>query len=194
MVMLMVLAQLLQCAGVNRLKPSATAQIALTLAPREALLTALLCNANPHFHMSSPITSSPCTLVFMSLPWGAPRSVPLLQPGLTLAPSAQRREALKQRPAWLTCWQPWWRAATGYFHWCLLSLTLLSLPCSHVHCISLGLIFADKCWLSCCAAPYSLWTLHQRVAGSALQMSSLWLHSNCAILDGHRHRTQTGSF
>lgn len=31
-----------------------------------------------------------------------------------------------------------------------------SVPSSHVYCISLALIFADKCVQSCCAAPLSL--------------------------------------
>ena len=46
-----------------------------------------------------------------------------------------------------------------------------------MYCISLVLIFADKSWLPCCAAPLpSLWTLHQSMARSALQMSSPCFH------------------
>lgn len=68
----------------------------------------------------------------------------------------------------------------GCFHLGFLSLTFFSLPYSHVYCISLVLIFADKWWLSCCVPPppqtpppapplppsrlppiSSLWTVHQ---------------------------------
>lgn len=87
------------------------------------------------------------------------------------------------RLGWRTRWQSWRRATTGCFHSCLLSVTLLSLPSSTVYCISLVLIFADKCWLSCCAAPLpSLWTLHQSKARSALQMSSPWFHHTISIV------------
>lgn len=62
----------------------------------------------------------------------------------------------------------------GCFHSCILSITLLPLPSSHVYCISLVLIFADK-FLLCGPLP-SLWTLHQSTPRSALQMSSPWFH------------------
>lgn len=40
--------------------------------PERALVTALLCNANTHFHMSRPITSTPHTLVFRVIIPGDP--------------------------------------------------------------------------------------------------------------------------
>ena len=178
--------------------------------PERALLTALLCNANTDFHMSRPITGTPHTLVFRVITPRDPHThthTHTLSLCLMLLLLSRMRRGLglkTNRLGWLTRWKPWRSAATGCFHSCLLSLTPLFLPSSHVYCISLVLIFADKCSLSCCAAPLpSLWTLHQ--SRSALQMSSPWFHHTsvpfqsstaarstcCVSMDGTHTHTHT---
>lgn len=140
--------------------------------------------------MSRPITSAPCTLVFMSLPQGPSHTFLSSSLCLMLAPLSwkERGGGLKQRTGWLMRWQPWWRAAVGCFHSCLLSLTLLSLPSSHVYCISLVLIF---CWqmlaVVLCSPLLSLDTTLK--CGWICLTNELPLapQHNCATSDGYRH-------
>lgn len=127
----------------RRQKPSALA-ITLTLAPGAS------CTDSPplrckYFHMSRPITTTPHIFCVIT-----PRehTVPM-PPAANLIWWEGGQGSKKNKKSR-------WGSAMGCFYSCILSIILLSLPSSHVYCISLVLIFADKFLLSCCAASYHL--------------------------------------
>lgn len=148
---LLVLAQRPRILWGRRQKPSPSA-ITLTRLPERGLLPDLFCNANTSSTWADPSLAFPIHLYSVSLPLGTcTHAAPLLPlPSTGMGKGGGGVGAETNHFGWLKLW---WRAATGCFCPHLLSVTLLSLPSGHSLCISLVLIFADKCWLSCCAAP-----------------------------------------